>query len=254
MSKIYDNIRQLNTIEELSGKNTHIHRLHPMSKLVVTVVFIITVVASDRYDFAHLLPFFAYTFIVGALAQVPQSLLVKRAVYALPFCLFAGLSNVIFERGTAIIIGGIPITFGILSCVTIILKTYLTVTSVLLLSATTPMNGIFAQLVKMKIPSVIVMQLSIMYRYITILADEAFTLYNSYLLRSNGQKGVKMKHMGSFLGQLLIRSIDRAERIYAAMQCFGYNGIIPFEGRRATAIDYIYCTILCLLIITGGLL
>jgi cobalt/nickel transport system permease protein len=33
-----------------------------------------------------------------------------------------------------------------------------------------------------------------------------------------------MRHMGSFVGQLLIRSFDRAERIYAAMKCRGYPG------------------------------
>ena len=249
MPNIYDNMKQLNTIEELAQKRTCIHKLHPMAKLAVTVVFIIAVTSSPGHNFALLLPYFAYPFIVGAMAEIPQKLLAERAVYALPFCLFAGLSNVLFERNTAIVICNIPFSFGILSFVTIILKTYLTVTSVLLLSATTPMNGIFSQLIKLKIPSIIVIQLSIMYRYITILADEASTLFNAYLLRSNGRKAIKIDHMGSFLGQLLIRSIDRAERVHRAMQCFGFNGIFPFEETKAKPKDYFYCTVLCALII-----
>lgn len=254
MSNIYGSMKQLSTIEELSVKDTCIHRLHPMAKLIVTVVFVITVVSSDRYNFARLLPYFAYPFIIGALSEVPQNLLAKRAVYALPFCVFAGLSNIIFERNTALIINDMPITFGILSFITIILKTYLTVTAVLLLTATTPVNGIFAQLLKLKIPTVIVIQLSIMYRYITILTDEASTLFNAYILRSNGMKAIKMKNMGSFLGQLLIRSMDRAERVHKSMQCFGFNGIIPFKKTKAKKQDYIYCTALCVIIIAGGLL
>jgi energy-coupling factor transporter transmembrane protein EcfT len=31
-------------------------------------------------------------------------------------------------------------------------------------------------------------------------------------------KGLEMKHVGAFVGQLLLRSIDRAERVYAAMR------------------------------------
>ena len=40
-----------------------------------------------------------------------------------------------------------------------------------------------------------------------------------------------MRHMGSFVGQLLIRSSDRAERVYAAMKCRGYPGIAPRSAR-----------------------
>lgn len=33
-----------------------------------------------------------------------------------------------------------------------------------------------------------------------------------------------MKDMGIFVGQLLLKSFDRAESIYVAMKCRGYDG------------------------------
>ena len=49
----------------------------------------------------------------------------------------------------------------------------------------------------------------------------------AYHLRAVKQNGLEMKHLGAFIGQLLLRSIDRAERVYAAMQCRGFDGTFP---------------------------
>jgi len=45
----------------------------------------------------------------------------------------------------------------------------------------------------------------------------------AYLLRSPDKKGIEMRDMGSFAGQLLIHSFDRAEQVYNAMKCRGYT-------------------------------
>jgi cobalt/nickel transport system permease protein len=39
--------------------------------------------------------------------------------------------------------------------------------------------------------------------------------------------------MGSFLGQLLLRSVDRAERVYRAMKCRGFSGVYHADAPRA---------------------
>jgi cobalt/nickel transport system permease protein len=62
------------------------------------------------------------------------------------------------------------------------------------------------------------------WRYLSVLLGEASAINTAYMLRSPGSRGIKMKDMGSFLGQLLLRSIDRAERVYAAMKCRGFDG------------------------------
>ena len=57
-----------------------------------------------------------------------------------------------------------------------------------------------------------------------MLLNEAVSMHTAYTLRTDNQKGIKMRDMGSFLGQLLLRSTDRAEQVYYAMKCRGFHG------------------------------
>lgn len=240
------NLKQLNRLEEFACKNTAVHRIHPMAKLTVTLFFIVAVVSCGRYSFAQTLPYFAYIIILPPLADIPYGILLKRVIPALPFCIFAGISNIILERSTAFSALGVNFSYGTLSFVTILLKTVLTVAAVVILSATTPMRDINMCLSRLRIPSILIMQISMTYRYLCIISDEAHSMYNAYIVRSNGKKGILAMHMGSFLGQLLIRSFDRAERVYLAMKCAGYSGSVRTpETQRAKKSDIFYAAALC---------
>ena len=46
---------------------------------------------------------------------------------------------------------------------------------------------------------------------------------DAYHLRAPGQKGIHISAWGSFLGQLLLRSMDRAQELYASMLLRGYH-------------------------------
>ena len=45
----------------------------------------------------------------------------------------------------------------------------------------------------------------------------------AYHLRAPGQKGLHISAWGSFLGQLLLRSMDRAQELYSSMLLRGYH-------------------------------
>ena len=47
---------------------------------------------------------------------------------------------------------------------------------------------------------------------------------DAYRLRAPGQKGIHISAWGSFLGQLLLRSMDRAEELYSSMTLRGFRG------------------------------
>ena len=46
---------------------------------------------------------------------------------------------------------------------------------------------------------------------------------DAYHLRAPGQKGIHVSAWGSFLGQLLLRSMDRAQELYSSMLLRGYH-------------------------------
>ncbi len=198
------------------------HRLNPVVKLLSTLAVLIAVVSFGRYEIGRIVPFVFYPAVLMAASETPYALLHKRAALALPFCLLAGASNIFFDSAAALTLGNVAISFGTLSFVSILLKTYLCVMAALLLVATTPVRELTDAMLALRVPRIFVTVFEMTYRYLGTLFEEAGGLRTAYLLRSAQQKGVEVRHMGSFVGSLLIRSFDRAERVYDAMKCRGY--------------------------------
>jgi cobalt/nickel transport system permease protein len=232
----------LYALEQLSGGGSCVHRLHPRAKLFAALIFIVTVVSFDRYALERLAPYIFYPALLTALSETPQSMLFKRFLIALPFCLFAGAGNVLFDRAAAFTAGGFAVSFGALSLATIILRTYLCVTAVLLLVATTPFASLTREMRRAKCPPVFITMFEMTYRYIGVLLCEAYTMSAAYSLRSANRKRsaartapIAPRDMGSFAGQLLLRSFARAERVYRAMKCRGYHSRAQENRPRDTA-------------------
>ena len=246
MSDISARIHELRALENLSAGRTVIHRLHPFAKLLSAFVFIVFVASFGRYDFAYLAPYLFYPFVMMALAELPYRILLMRLLIAVPFCLFAGLSNVIFDREAAFVLGGVTVSLGVLSLATILLKMYLCVMAALLLVATTPFTELTAQLRRFRVPMIFVMVFDMVFRYIVVLFEEVFAMITAYKLRAGDRKALKIWHMGPFVGQLFLRGFDRAERVHAAMRCRGYSlKSIPPMRRRVRISDALAIAAVC---------
>ncbi len=238
------------SLEQLASNNTFLHRLHPGVKMITTLIYIVCVISFDRYALSRVMSFAVYPVLIMALGEIPFGLIIKRSAVALPFVVFAGISNVIFDRNTALFIGSMPVSGGMLSLVTLVLKTVFTVSAVLLLVSLTPFNKLTAELRHIHVPNLLVTLIEMIYRYVTVLGEEASNMITAFRLRSNGLKWPRIKDFGSFVGQLLIRSNDRAERVYNAMICRLYNrGSFRYVGQKIKIADIIY-----LLIVGGGML
>jgi len=245
-------IRDLYALEQLAGGATGVHRLHPTAKLLATAVFIITVVSFNRYSFGRLVPYIFYPTLMMALSETPYAMLFKRFLIALPFCLFAGIANIIFDRATAFAIGGIAISLGTVSFFTILFRVYLCVMALLILISVTPFQELVNSMRSLRIPFIFIIVFEMTYRYIGVLFEEAYSMYVAYSLRSGssrsgGARGIAMRDMGSFAGQLLIRSFDRADRVYNAMKCRGYAlHTVPQNSRKPTKSDVFFFAVTCI--------
>ncbi|GHV40143.1 cobalt ECF transporter T component CbiQ [Spirochaetia bacterium] len=223
---LYHRAAGIDHLERLAQGRSPIHRLHPGAKIITTIVYAAAVISFDRpVNLSGLTAFLLYPAILMALSGTPAKPLFTRLLAALPFSLMGGLSNLILLRAPVFFIGSIAVTAGMLSFVSIMLKTLLTVLAVLILIATTTFADINWQLTRMGMPKILGLQFVMTWRYITALLGEAASMYTSYMVRTPGQKGIRMKDMGAFLGQLLLRSFDRAERVYQAMKCRGFDGV-----------------------------
>ena len=243
MIKIEANWIDLRYLDTLATKSTPVHRLNPIVKLITTLVFIITVTSFPKYEISGLLPFFLFPAVLVSLGGLPPWPLCKRLLLVAPFIIFIGIFNPLLDHTPVSQFGSFILTGGWLSFASITLRLYLTVTAALILVATTGMNALGAALARIGIPRIIVVQILFMYRYLHVLLEEFVRSIQAYSLRSFHGDGIRFRAWGSLLGQLLIRSIDRANRIYQAMLCRGFDGEVRLMHTSALhTADILYLT------------
>jgi cobalt/nickel transport system permease protein len=213
-------------LERLGRGNSPVHALHPAAKGVVTLGYIVAVVSVPPNNLSGLVPFLLYPVLAASVSGTPWRPLFARLVPVLPFVLFFGLSNLALMREPAVILTpAFTVTRGMVFFAAVILKTAFTVFAVLLLIATTPFTEIAECVTAPPAFRVLGLQIILTMRYIATLLDEAEAMWTAYALRAPGTRAIRMKDMGTFMGQLLLRSFDRAERVFCAMKCRGFSGV-----------------------------
>lgn len=238
------------SLENMAEGETIIHRLNPLTKTITTFFYVVIVVSFDRYSINGLLPYVFYPVVFMSLGEIPMKPLFSRMAIALPFCIFAGIANVVFDQETMLTLLDINISYGLVSLVAITLKAGLTVMAVLILIATTKMSVISRQLIRLKVPAIFVLLISMIYRYISVALEETINMYTAYSLRSPNNKGIKIKDMGNFVGQLLLRSFDRGERVYFAMKCRGFSGDYKYVPTpKPPALEWMYMVLFIVTVI-----
>ncbi|MEM5795532.1 MAG: cobalt ECF transporter T component CbiQ [Bacillota bacterium] len=243
MLKIESNWLDLRHLDDLAAQKTMIHQLDPRIKLITTLLFIIVVTSYGKYEITGLIPFVFFPFVLILLGNLPWSHLLKRLLLVSPFVLFVGIFNPLFDQTPLLRIHSLVITGGWVSFLSLTLRLALTVTAALILVATTGIDALCTALLRLGVPRVIVTQVLFMYRYLHVLLDEFIRLTQAYSLRSFHGEGLRFRAWGSLVGQLLIRTIDRAQRIYQAMLCRGFDGEIRLlrPGKIAVA-ETVYVT------------
>ncbi len=226
MSRIQTAFLDLGLMDTLSGKDTPVHRLDPRAKLLTTLIFIITVVSFGKYEISAIIPFFIFPAVMMSLGELPFYYLFRKILIVIPFAFMIGIFNPLIDREILMRIGLFSISGGWISFCSIMVKFILTAGSVLVLIACTGFNSVCMALEKMGAPRIFAVQLLFLYRYIFVLIVEASRMANARALRSFDGKGKGMKVFGYLLGHLLLRTIDRAQRIYLAMLCRGFDGEI----------------------------
>ncbi len=205
MSKLSEIFIDISDMEKMAGRSSLVHRLDPRCKLLVTLLFTITVVSFNRYDLMALIPCFTYPLFLLIAAEIPFTYLMKKLVLASIFALMLGIVNPFFDRETMLYLGSVPISGGWVSFISIMLRFALTASAALLLLTTTGMYNISRGLEKLGVPQVFVMQLFFLSRYLFLLTDEASRLVRARAARSFGQRGLGLNSLSHLLSTLFMR-------------------------------------------------
>ena len=252
MNKIEDAIYQVHYIDNNSNNNNILNKIHPLVKLIISVVYILFLTSINKYNLTITLAMSIYLIIVSIIGDLSIKNCIKRLRIVLFLLIIIGIANPILDRQVVTSIGIIPITTGMISALTLILKGIFAIISSYFLIVTTGVENICYALKKLHIPNILITIFMLIYRYIIVLLKEVQKIWTAYSLRAPKQKGIHFKAWGSMIGSLMIRSIDKAEVIYQAMELRGFspdNFFMKNQKIDRTSIIYFMAGLLLLLII-----
>ncbi len=226
MATIESNLFDIRTMDALASGSTGLHRLDPRAKLITTLVFIVMVVSLGKYEISMMIPFVIYPVAMVVSADLPVLYLLRKILLVSPFALLIGIFNPLLDTQPLMEIGSWSLSGGWISFFSILIRFALTVSSALILICLTGFNGVCMALEKLKVPTPFVVQLLFLYRYLFVLIEEASRMIRARSLRSFDSGRMRFKIFVPLLGQLLLRTLDRAQRIHLAMCCRGFDGHI----------------------------
>ena len=242
MANLQNSIFDIFYTDALATGDTWLHRLDPRAKVLTTLIFVITVVSFDKYEIAMLIPFIIYPTLMVVGANLPTLYLLKKMLLLMPFAFFIGIFNPLMDRNVLVkvdftgimglieimgfhdILGSIGISGGWISFFSILIRFLLTVGAALILVCTTGFDSVCLALQKFGVPGPFIVQLIFLYRYMFVLTDEASRMLRARTLRSFDSGHIKLRLFAPMIGQLLLRTLDRAQRIHIAMCCRGFDG------------------------------
>lgn len=215
-------------------------------KLLLTLAFILALGLSPTGAWPSFVLFAAVMLSMEILSGAPLRYFLTHSVLAAGFAL-AALPLIFQIEGSPIAgfeLWGMPLTItckGVERFSSILLKSWMSIQAALLLAATTEFPQLLAAMRQLGVPRLMVSIVGLMWRYLYLLRDEALRLMAARSSRSVAAESRvrrpplvwRAKVTGGMAGSLLLRSLERSERVYAAMLARGYSGEPPAAGRGA---------------------
>ena len=203
-------------LDRFGRKQSVCHRLPALWKLMLTLTVIVAGLSTPvRYWPVHGV-LASIVFAGQSLARIPMSYLARRLVIAFPLFCMMSISVPLSQR----FVSGWEIM------ATILLRTILSFVAMLWLVNVMPFDQLLVTLQRLGVPDVFVGSLSFMYRYIFVLWDELDKMRTARKARSFGAANLwfRWRTSAQLIGMLLIRAMERAERVHGAMCSRGWDG------------------------------
>ncbi len=198
-------------LDRYSRLNSPVHRLHTAVKLMTALCVIVTTVVLPFSAAWFFVVVAGFLLMVAAMSTVPWLFIFKRLLLLEPLALGIAVMALFQPNGTMIFLA-------------IVTKSTLCLFTVIILSNTTPFEDLLRALSRVGVPRILITILALMYRYLFVLIDEGERLARARMSRTFATNRVRRwQSLASLIGQLFIRSTERAERIYAAMTARGWK-------------------------------
>jgi cobalt/nickel transport system permease protein len=216
-----------------------VHKVDARVKFILTLAFILTAAFLPFGAWPQYILLLAVLISLEIASGIGVSYVFKRSALAIPF-LVAALPLIFTVQGPAAFtleIGSWQVAIsqaGLERFLSIVIKSWVSVQAAILLASTTPFPELLAAMRAVGIPRLIVAIFGLMWRYMFVLGDEGMRLIRARTARSSisNQAGLRSGRnlawrasiAGGMAGNLMVRSLERSDRIYFAMLSRGYDG------------------------------
>ena len=235
-------ILTLNTSQNPAGGISFIQEINPVSLLLVTLAYIVSMLSLPLEALHKLIWFAFYPIIMAQMADQTYMKLMRNSIVILPFIICIGIFNPYYDHREAFYLGDFKVTYGWITFISLLLRGVLATQALLIFIKIAGFRKICGSLKSIGIPNVLVVQLMVMYRFIGILMEEALSLKRAVQARGFGRKSFPIKIWTRLVGSLLLRSIDRAKNVHEAMLSRGFTGNLPLGKKSKWSLrDILFC-------------
>jgi len=218
----------LSTIQELFSEGASLaHRLDPRGKIVVAGLFALLMAVATTY--AATLAGLALAIICLALARLPWKKVVVRLLVVNSFIFFLWFILPLTYPGDVVWrFGPLAATRqGLIYTGLITLKSNAIIIALIALVATVPVVTLGQALHNLRLPGKLCHLLLFTYRYLFVFEQEFHRLVQAMKIRGfRPRTNLHTYRSHAYLAaMLLVRSYDRADRVFQAMLCRGFHGV-----------------------------
>ena len=230
-----------------------VHRLDPRAKTLglvgVTVVGVSATVSAWPAWVGCAIVLAA----VALVARIPPMDIWRRSRAVLPLVILVAAFIPFFRGGDeAFALGPLSVSReGLEVLGEVSAKATIGTVSAVLLAATTTVPAIIRGLETMRVPRLLVLIASFMYRYLFVIADELRRMRSALASRAYRPRHLlAVGPLGRMATALFLRSYSRGERVYLAMMARGYSGQMPrLDPLRLARADAVFVGLIVLALV-----
>jgi cobalt/nickel transport system permease protein len=202
----------------LNFRTNFLRKLDPRVKVFLFVAFSLVVVVTPVPGGRRFAAYFLFLLAIAALSRESLARSIKQTALLFPFLLGLGLTIFLFGRETPAQKINLFLTLGI--------KTFLILLALQLFLLRTEFYRLLKALESLRVPSLAVAIVSFAHRYLFLFREEVGRLMKAKESRTFGRKKLyrEITIVSHLVPAIATRSLERSERIYAAMLSRGYDG------------------------------
>ena len=163
MNKIDNAIKTVHHMDYHANHNGYLNKIHPLVKLLITIIYIVLLTSIDKYNLVMTLAMSIYLILISIIGDLSIKNALKNLKVVLLLLFILGIANPILDRTIITYIGIIPVTTGIISMCTLLLKGIFAILASYFLILTTSIEEICYALKMIHMPNILITVVMLIY-------------------------------------------------------------------------------------------